>query len=101
YSVLVANRAPGDDAVLSTVVGRYCESGDILARDVMLPRDLAPGDLLAFPTAGAYSIPMASQYNGVPRAAVALVREDGTHQLIRRRETYDDLIRNDVPLDDV
>ena len=44
---------------------------------------------------------MASQYNGVPRAAVALVREDGTHQLIRRRETYDDLIRADVPLDDV
>lgn len=100
YSVLLANRAPGDDGVLSTVVGRYCESGDILARDVMLPRDLAPGDLLAFPTAGAYSIPMASQYNGVPRAAVALVREDGTHQLIRRRETYDDLIRADVPLDE-
>lgn len=100
YTVLVANRAPGDDTALSTVVGRYCESGDILARDVLLPRDLAPGDLLAFPTAGAYSIPMASQYNGVPRAAVALVREDGTHQLIRRRETYDDLIRADVPLDE-
>lgn len=100
YSVLVASRAPGAEAVLSTVVGRYCESGDILARDVMLPRDLAPGDLLAFPTAGAYSIPMASQYNGVPRAAVALVREDGTHQLIRRRESYDDLIRADVPLEE-
>ncbi len=101
YSVLLANRAPTAAPVLSTVVGRYCESGDILARDIMLPADLAPGDLLAFPTAGAYSIPMASQYNGVPRAAVALVRDDGTHQLIRRRETYDDLVRGDVPLEAV
>jgi diaminopimelate decarboxylase len=100
YTVLLANRVSGSEPVLSTVVGRYCESGDILARDVMLPADLAPGDLLAFPTAGAYSIPMASQYNGVPRAAVALVREDGTHQLIRRRESYDDLLRADVPLDE-
>ncbi|MGI8687875.1 MAG: diaminopimelate decarboxylase [Thermomicrobiales bacterium] len=100
YTVLLANRAPTGEAVTSTVVGRYCESGDILARDVPLPADLAPGDLLAFPTAGAYSIPMASQYNGVPRPAIVLVREDGTHQLIRRRETYDDLLRADVPLDE-
>lgn len=99
YTVLLANRRAEGPAVTSTVVGRYCESGDILARDVPLPADLAPGDLLAFTTAGAYSIPMSSQYNGVPRPAVALVREDGTHQLIRRRETYDDLLRADVPLD--
>lgn len=99
YSVLLANRAPTATSVTSTVVGRYCESGDILARDVPLPADLAPGDLLCFPTAGAYSIPMASQYNGVPRAAVALVRVDGTHQLLRRRETDDDLLRYDLPLE--
>jgi diaminopimelate decarboxylase len=99
YSVLLANRQSDAETVASTVVGRYCESGDILARDVPLPADLAPGDLLAFPTSGAYSIPMASQYNGVPRAAVVLVREDSTHQLIRRRETYDDLLRHDVPLE--
>ncbi len=100
YTVLLANRAPTGDPVISTVVGRYCESGDILARDVPLPADLEPGDLLAFPTAGAYSIPMSSQYNGVPRPAIVLVREDGTHQLIRRRETYDDLLRADVPLEE-
>ncbi len=100
YTVLLANRAPTTETVTSTVVGRYCESGDILARDVPLPADLEPGDLLAFPTAGAYSIPMASQYNGVPRPAIVLVREDGTHQLIRRRETYDDLLRADVPLEE-
>lgn len=100
YTVLLANRAPTGSAAISTVVGRYCESGDILARDVPLPTDLAPGDLLSFPTAGAYSIPMASQYNGVPRPAIVLVREDGTHQLIRRRETYDDLLRADVPLEE-
>lgn len=100
YTVLLANRMPTGEPVISTVVGRYCESGDILARDVPLPADLVPGDLLAFPTAGAYSIPMSSQYNGVPRPAIALVREDGTHQLIRRRETYDDLLRADVPLEE-
>jgi diaminopimelate decarboxylase len=100
YTVLLANRRSAAETVPSTVVGRYCESGDILARDVPLPADLATGDLLAFPTSGAYSIPMASQYNGVPRAAAVLVREDGTHQLIRRRETYDDLLRCDVPLEE-
>ncbi len=100
YTVLLANRQSDAKTVPSTVVGRYCESGDILARDVPLPADIAPGDLLAFPTSGAYSIPMASQYNGVPRPAVVLMREDSTHQLIRRRETYDDLLRCDVPLEE-
>ncbi len=100
YTVLLANRQSDAKTVPSTVVGRYCESGDILARDVPLPADIAPGDLLAFPTSGAYSIPMASQYNGVPRPAVVLMREDSTHQLILRRETYDDLLRCDVPLEE-
>lgn len=99
YSVLLGNRASSAESVTTTVAGRYCESGDILARDVPLPADIAAGDLLVFPTAGAYAIPMSSQYNGVPRPAIALVREDGTHQLMRRRETYDDLVRHDLPLD--
>jgi diaminopimelate decarboxylase len=100
YTVLLANRVSSAPPVTCTIAGRFCESGDVLARDVSLPDDIAPGDLLALPTAGAYCIPMASQYNGVPRPAIALVREDGTHQLIRRRETYDDLLRADVPLED-
>ena len=101
YTVLLANRVSSAAQVPCTVAGRFCESGDVLARDVPLPEDLEPGDLLAFPTAGAYAIPMSSQYNGVPRPAIVLVREDGTHQLIRRRETYDDLLRADVPLEEV
>ncbi len=99
YSVLLANRVSTAAPLPATIAGRYCESGDMLAWDVPLPADIGPGDLLAFPTSGAYSIPMASNYNGVPRAAVALVRDDATHQLIRRRETYDDLLRHDLPLE--
>jgi len=101
YSVLLANRTSRADIMPATVVGRYCESGDILARDAPLPVDIEAGDLLAFPVAGAYAIPMSSQYNGVPRPAITLVREDGTHQLLRRRETYDDLLRHDLPLDEI
>ena len=101
YLVLLANRVSSAETMPATVVGRYCESGDILARDVPLPADIEAGDLLAFPTAGAYAVPMSSQYNGVPRPAIVLVREDGTHQLLRRRETYDDLLRHDLPLDEI
>lgn len=99
YTVLLANRVSAAARTPATIVGRYCESGDVLASDVPLPVDIGPGDLLAFPTSGAYSIPMASNYNGVPRAAVVLVRDDTTHQLIRRRETDDDLLRHDLPLE--
>src|SRR5262245_25502209 len=75
------------------VVGPVCESGDFLAKD----RDLPPahrGDLLATFSAGAYGMAMASNYNGRPRAAEVLV-DGGTHRLIRRRETYEDLVRAD------
>ena len=73
-----------------TVVGKYCESGDVLARDVDLPV-LSPGDLLCTAASGAYSVPMASNYNMVPRPAILMVR-DGHARLIRRRETYEDLL---------
>jgi diaminopimelate decarboxylase len=72
------------------VVGPVCESGDFLAKDRPLPR-MDSGDLLAIFSAGAYGMSMASNYNSRPRAAEVLVT-DATHRLIRRRETYDDLI---------
>ncbi|HQL53860.1 MAG TPA: diaminopimelate decarboxylase, partial [Phycisphaerae bacterium] len=72
------------------VVGPVCESGDFLAKDRRLP-PLAAGDLLAVFTCGAYAMAMASQYNSRPRAAEVLVT-GGTAELIRRRETYADLV---------
>lgn len=94
YSALVASKALETRRERVTIAGRYCESGDILMRDA----DLAPldaGDILAMATAGAYALPMASNYNASLRPAVLLVR-DGGAKLIRRRETYEDLMRADV-----
>lgn len=78
-----------------TIAGRFCESGDILIRDIVLPR-LEPGDLLAIPMAGAYTLAMASNYNLAPRPAVVLVR-DGQPRLMQRRETLEDLLARDLP----
>jgi diaminopimelate decarboxylase len=78
------------------VVGPVCESGDFLAKDRYLP-PLSRGELLATFSAGAYGMAMASNYNGRPRAAEVLV--DGKeHHLIRRRETYEDLIKPEVDI---
>ena len=84
--------APADER--AQVVGRYCESGDLLAQSVPLPR-ARYGDLLAVPVSGAYHLPMASNYNGVPRPAVVFV-SDGSARLTRRRETLNDLLRVEV-----
>jgi diaminopimelate decarboxylase len=73
-----------------TVVGKYCESGDYIARDIELPT-LNSGDVLCTPTSGAYAIPMASNYNMTTRPAIVMVK-DGNARLIRRRETYEDLL---------
>jgi diaminopimelate decarboxylase len=96
YTALVANKAHLPAEEMITVAGRFCESGDVLIRDIALPR-LATGDLLAVPMAGAYCLPLASNYNLVPRPAVVLVR-DGQVALIQRRETYHDLTARDLPL---
>jgi len=79
---------------LVTVVGKCCETGDILIRDIALP-DPRPGDLLAVFSTGAYNHSMASNYNRIPRPAVVLAR-DGTHRLSVRRETYEDLVAREV-----
>ena len=99
YTALLANRAHGeiqaeDDRV--HIAGRYCESGDVLLRDITLPR-ARPGDLLAVAVAGAYTLSMASNYNLTPRPALALVG-DGRAKLIQRRETYEDLVARDIAL---
>jgi diaminopimelate decarboxylase len=94
YSALVANKPLETRRETVTVAGRYCESGDILMRDAELA-PLAAGDILAMATAGAYALPMASNYNASLRPAVVLVR-DGEARLVRRRETYDDLLRAEV-----
>ncbi|HEY8524288.1 MAG TPA: diaminopimelate decarboxylase [Acidimicrobiales bacterium] len=78
-----------------TVVGKHCESGDVLVRDAQVPADLAVGDLLATPVTGAYGHSMGSNYNKVPRPAVVFVR-DGDARLVVRRETDDDLLLCDV-----
>ena len=91
YTALCADRADEAADEHVSVAGMHCESGDVLIDDVALP---APqrGDLLAVPATGAYTLAMASNYNGVVRPAAVLVG-DGAARLIRRRETLDDLLR--------
>jgi diaminopimelate decarboxylase len=94
YEALVANRATEAPAERVTIAGKYCESGDVLIRDVELPK-LEAGDVLALPASGAYCLAMASNYNMAPRPPIVLVR-DGTARLVRRRETYEDMMRTEV-----
>ena len=94
HEALVANKALAKDTVKVTIAGKFCESGDILIREIDLP-PVSAGDILAVCDSGAYCLPMASNYNASLRPAVVLVR-DGIDRLIRRRETYDDLMRCDV-----
>jgi diaminopimelate decarboxylase len=80
-----------------TIVGKHCESGDVLVRDAQVPDDIAVGDVLATPVTGAYGHSMGSNYNKVLRPAVLFVGEGRAHEVVRR-ETYDDLLRHDLPL---
>lgn len=93
YEVLVANKVSDDELTKVTIAGKYCESGDILARDVSLA-PVSAGDIIAMPVSGAYAIPMSSNYNMVPRPAIVMVK-DGKARLIRKRESYKDLMRLD------
>ncbi|MEE1938772.1 diaminopimelate decarboxylase [Streptomyces sp. TRM 70361] len=95
YTVALVSRTSDAAPVLSRVVGKHCESGDIVVRDAFLPADLAPGDLLAVPATGAYCRSMASNYNHVPRPPVVAV-SGGRARVIVRRETEEDLLRLDV-----
>jgi len=95
YTCVLASRSSDAPPMLARVVGRHCESGDIVVKDCHLPADLAPGDLLAVAATGAYCRSLASNYNHLPRPGVVAVR-DGAARAIVRRETLDDLMRLDV-----
>ena len=95
YTCALANRASAAPAKLARVVGRHCESGDIVVRDAWLPADTVPGDLLAVAATGAYCRSMASNYNYVTRPPVVGVRDGASAELVRR-ETEDDLLRLDT-----
>ena len=94
HEAMVANRASAKEGGKVTIAGKFCESGDILIRDVSLP-PVAAGDIIAVADCGAYCLPLSSNYNATYRPAVVLVRE-GKARLIRRRETLEDLTRCDL-----
>lgn len=93
YDAVMANKMGKPETDVVTIAGKFCESGDILVKDIRLPKAEA-GDVLAMPTSGAYSIPMSSNYNSSLRPAIIMVKE-GKACLVRRRETYDDLTAHD------
>ena len=95
YHAVIAQRASSEKSISSRVVGKHCETGDIVIRDISLPADIAPGDLIAIPATGAYGRSMASNYNHVPRPPVIAVN-DGKARVIVRRENEADLLALDV-----
>lgn len=95
YDVRLISRVSDADPALSRVVGKHCESGDIVVRDAWISGDVSPGDLLGVAATGAYCYSMSSRYNLIGRPAVVAVR-DGHARLILRRETVDDLLSLEV-----
>ncbi|MEV6414785.1 diaminopimelate decarboxylase [Kribbella sp. NPDC051718] len=95
YSCTLANRYSEAGPTLARVVGKHCESGDIVVKDEFLPADVTPGDLVAVPGTGAYCRSMASNYNHVPRPPVIAVK-DGQTRVVLRRETEDDMLALDM-----
>jgi diaminopimelate decarboxylase len=94
YEAVVANRMSQKETEQVTIAGKFCESGDILIKDIALP-PISSGDIIALPACGAYCLPMASNYNASFKPAIVMVREGKAH-VIRRPETLDDLTRCDL-----
>jgi len=94
YEAVVAGKMSENGAGEVTIAGKFCESGDILVKDINLP-PVSAGDIIAIPDCGAYCLPMANNYNSSLKPAIVLVKE-GKARLIRRRETFDDLTRCDL-----
>ena len=97
YETFLPREVAADRPRRVRLVGKHCESGDLLVREAQVPADLVVGDILATPVTGAYGHTMASNYNKVTRPAVVFVA-DGSARLVVRRETFDDLTRLDVPV---
>ncbi|NCV79593.1 MAG: diaminopimelate decarboxylase [Actinobacteria bacterium] len=95
YTTILANRTSAAKKTSSRLVGKHCETGDIIIREIDLPEDIVPGDLLAVPATGAYGRSMASNYNHVPRPSVVAVK-DGKARVIVRRESIEDLLALDI-----
>jgi diaminopimelate decarboxylase len=95
YSAFLANRSSTAELISSRVVGKHCETGDILISEINLPSDIKAGDLLAIPATGAYGRSMASNYNHISRPAVITVI-NGSARVILRRENEQDLLNLDV-----
>jgi diaminopimelate decarboxylase len=95
YTTILANRTSTATTTSSRLVGKHCETGDIIIREIELPDDIVPGDLLAVPATGAYGRSMASNYNHVPRPSVVAVK-DGKARVIVRREGIEDLLALDI-----
>jgi len=94
YTAMVANRADAARTEIATVAGKCCESGDILMKDSKLP-EIKVGDILAVLSTGAYNYSMSSNYNRIPKPPVIMVSSEETRVIVKR-ETYDDVLRNDV-----
>ena len=95
YTAVLANRTSSAEKISSRVVGKHCETGDIVIKEIDLESDIAPGDLLVTPTTGAYGRSMATNYNHVPRPPVIAVK-NGNARIILRRETEEDLLGLDI-----
>lgn len=96
YECVIANRVEDDSRETVTISGKCCESGDILLNDVQIPKAQS-GDILAVLSTGAYGYSMSSNYNKIPKAAVVFVK-NGQSKLISRRQTYEEVISNELPL---
>jgi diaminopimelate decarboxylase len=95
YEAFLPRAVEADRDRTVRVVGKHCESGDLLVREAKVPADLTVGDVLATPVTGAYGHSMGSNYNKLPRPPVVFCR-NGDARLVVRRETYDDLLATDV-----
>ena len=94
YSALIANKANEKKDFLCTIAGKCCESGDLIAEDILLQKPVR-GDILAVLVTGAYNYSMSSNYNRIPRPPIVILK-DGESRVAVKRETYADVMRNDV-----